>query len=300
MYTPDQFLKAIRNPRAGLLELNRLYHRRLRGQSGIKVMDADWDNLIILDACRYDLFVQENTLEGELKSVISSDSSTSGFLQYNFGNETFPDTVYVAANPQVQRHNVGGQFHETRRLWETYWDDDLKTVLPSDVTDVAAAMAAEYPNKRLIVHYIQPHYPFIGQTGRKIEHGSITGDGVVANDRETRSIWTQLEAGTVDEDIVWEAYRENLQLALPEVKRLLESLQGKTVITSDHGNAFGELGVYGHPGGTFIEPLVSVPWLTIVGSERKTIEQGEVEKAEEGVQDVNGSVSERLKDLGYV
>lgn len=297
MYTPQEILSGLRDPKKVGLELNRIYNRTVRGRTGIKVMEEDWDNLIILDACRYDLFEQSNSLDGELRSVISSDSSTSGFLQYNFDGDTFPDTVYVSANPQVQRHEVGDRFHDCLRLWEDHWDDDLRTVLPEDVTDCALETAERYPNKRLIIHYVQPHYPFIGETGRQIDHGSITGDGVVEQERTVQSIWDKLESGSVERERVWQAYRENLELVLPEVHRLLDGLVGKSVVTSDHGNSFGEFGIYGHPGGLYLNSLVRVPWLEIDGHPRKNIESGHVrqEKA-----DVDGDVSDRLADLGYV
>lgn len=297
MYTPKQILSGLREPEKIVLELNRIYHRKIRGRTGIKVMDEDWDNLIILDACRYDLFEEVNTIEGELRSVISGDSSTSGFLQYNFDDETFPDTVYVSANPQVQRHEVGERFHDCIRLWEDCWDDELRTVLPEDVTERALEAHEQHPHKRLIVHYIQPHYPFIGETGRQIDHGSLNGGGVIKSKREIKSVWDQLERGTVDRGEIWKAYRENLELAIPEINRLLSGIDGKSVITSDHGNSFGRLRVYGHPGGTFLESLVKVPWLEKKKEPRRNIEAGGNRSTDE---DIYPDVSDRLADLGYV
>ena len=296
MYDTSQIIEAFRYPRRAVLELNRIYHRKVRGKSGIKIMEEDWDSLIILDGCRYDIFEEISSIEGELGSVISSDSSTSGFLQHNFGDDHFPNTVYVSANPQVQRHEVGRRFHDCIRLWETDWDDELNTVPPGSVTDAAIRAQEEYPKKRLIVHYIQPHYPFIGETGRKIDHGSITGDGVINESREFSSIWEQLESGVVEEDVVWSAYQENLELAIPEVERLLGELIGKSVVTSDHGNAFGESGVYGHPGGKYIPELVEVPWLVVDGDERPEVEPGSARTAS---REVEGQVADRLRDLGY-
>lgn len=46
-----------------------------------------------------------------------------------------------------------------------------------------------------------------------------------------------------------------------EVSELLKNLSDKkVVITSDHGEAFGEWGIYGHPGGVYIKALTEVPW----------------------------------------
>jgi len=65
MYSPDQVWRGIRLPRRAFLEAWRLYNRRVRGRTGIEVMAADWDTLVVLDACRYDLFTEINDIEGE-------------------------------------------------------------------------------------------------------------------------------------------------------------------------------------------------------------------------------------------
>jgi hypothetical protein len=39
-------------------------------------MDEDWDTLLILDACRYDLFAEEVPFGGRLESRISLGSSS--------------------------------------------------------------------------------------------------------------------------------------------------------------------------------------------------------------------------------
>ena len=49
-------------------------------------------------------------------------------------------------------------------------------------------------------------------------------------------------------------------------RTLIESLDGKTVVTSDHGNLFGRrlwpipLQKYGHPPGLRFPELIEVPW----------------------------------------
>jgi hypothetical protein len=50
----------------------------LKGNKGIYVIDEDWDNLIVLDACRYDLFCEVSGLNAEMK--ISRGSCTGDLL----------------------------------------------------------------------------------------------------------------------------------------------------------------------------------------------------------------------------
>lgn len=290
--------KGLRDPRRAAWELGWQYHRRLRNRTGCSIMDQDWDNLIVLDACRYDLFQEANSLEGQLSSVVSKGSSTAEFLYRNFKEPGVQhnDTVYVSGNPQTRNHEVESLFHASIPAWQDEWNDDLRTVHPADLTARTKEISESYPNKRLIVHYVQPHYPFIGEVGQQIEHRSFHGHGVVADPDDTqKSVWDRLEAGDLSEDVVWEAYRENLELTLPHVEDLASELVGKSVVTSDHGNVLGRYGVYGHPSKYYLEELVEVPWLELEWDTRKTVS----EEASEESDFVDESVEERLADLGY-
>lgn len=295
MYSIKQLTAGVRDPRKVVFELNRLF-AAVRGRRPIHVMAEDWDNLIILDACRYDLFDEVNHIGGQLSAVISGGSSTSGFLQHNFGGEVYDDSVYVTANPQVTRHKIGRRFVHCTRLWEEFWDDELRTVLPDAVTDNAITVNEMYPHKRMIIHYIQPHYPFIGDIGQEVEHGEVTGDGVITRERKFPSAWEQLRRGSVTRQWVQEAYKENLEIVLPQVERLINLLDGKSVITSDHGNSFGKMGVFGHPGGIYLNSLVTVPWLEIDAVDRRQIVPGVVDTTSSAE---SGAIERRLASLGY-
>lgn len=291
MYTPNQILTGIKNPKAGMFELLKVINKR----KAINVSKKDWDNLIILDACRYDLFKEVNTLPGELTPVRSLGSKTGEFLKENFGDSRYPGTVYISANPQVQLHNIDRRFYDRLRLWEDEWNDDLRTVLPEAVVTRTLQAAEKYPHKRLIIHFIQPHYPFIGKTGRQIEHGEMIGDGLIANERTAPTVWERLEEGEIERSAAWKAYQENLELTLPHVKELLDGLNGKSILTSDHGNAFGEWEIFGHPASRHINALIEVPWVEIMADDRKEIQEGEVR----ATTDETSDLQDRLTHLGY-
>jgi len=271
--------------------------KRYNQHRAVRVMAEDWDTLVVLDGCREDLFRATNDIEGTYRSTRSAGTHTGEFLRANFAGRSVPDTVYVTANPQVRNHGVESNFAACRHVWDSDWDDELGTVPPEAVTRAVRHTREEFPDKRLIAHYVQPHYPFIGETGRAIEHGSITGDGLVADDRDHPSIWDRLEAGTVSRSLVWRAYRENLELVLESVSDLLADLPGKTVITSDHGNAIGEWGLYGHPGERHVDVLSRVPWLEIESGARTEIS---ADATAEPAATADGSIEDRLEALGYV
>jgi hypothetical protein len=302
MYSLSQLKKSISEPTRFWWELNRLYHRRLGTRSynddGIDFFEADWDNVVVLDACRYDTFETLSDLSGSLSSRISRESATKEWLEANFDGRELHDTVYVSASPILYRNRdtVDVQFHDVINIWkEEGWNETYRTVLPETVTEATCRASERYPNKRLLIHYLQPHFPFLGPTGR--EEFDL--------DRLNFQ-WTDIATGEIetDLDVVRTAYRENLELVLPHVDTLLQELQGKTVVTSDHGQMLGERGFpipvrgYGHPPGIYNEALTRVPWHEHVDGPRKEIRAGEPVSDRD---DVNEAVvSDRLRQLGYV
>ncbi len=244
---------------------------------GCEVMDEEWDQLLILDGCRTDTFRQCNWIEGNLETRVSQGSSTPGFLKRNFDGRTYPDTVYVTANP-IHRVSdwcdvdLDSVFHQVIDVWEDEWDDELGTVPPDAMADATRVAYDRHSGCRLIAHFVQPHYPFIGPTGQDLEHSGIMGKQRIENgssDQGNLTVWDVLESGEVTAQRVWQAYEENLTLVLRSIEGLVAELDGTTVITSDHGNHFGEYArpfpvkLYGHPEDIRTSELVEVPWLTV-------------------------------------
>jgi len=79
--------------------------------------------------------------------------------------------------------------------------------------------------------------------------------------------------GEVPLDKIEKAYKENLRIVWKEVEKLKHALQGKIIVTSDHGNLIGEYGIYGHGGPLRAEGLVKVPWATIKDEKKKSFER---------------------------
>ncbi|WP_227356313.1 hypothetical protein [Haladaptatus salinisoli] len=277
-------------------KINRAYHTRFgkreHNPDGIDVFEEDWDNLVILDSCRYDHFVGYD-LPGTLDWRYSKGSSTREFLTANFRETKLHDTVYVSANAWFPRlaDDIGAEIHDFVNLQQSeYQDEQLGVELPETVTDAAIRTEKEYPNKRLLIHYIQPHYPYIGPVGR--QHISP----------KTNMLTAILEAD-VPPAVVRKAYWENLDEVMDEMKTLFDSLRGKTVVTADHGELIAERSFplpyreYGHPLGTYTRKLVKVPWHVHDSGERKTVvpEEPRYDRSEVD-EDV---IDERLKNLGY-
>lgn len=304
-YFGTQLHRAVRGqPQYIGRSVNILYYQLVNyfsmyNRDGIQVLEEDWDNLIILDACRWDMFQNISDISGELCSKTTRGSSTTEFLQANFTNERLHDTVYVTANPQFNHNKdrINCQFHSVQNVWaDDGWDDSEGTVLPETMVEATKTCAKKYPQKRIISHFVQPHFPFIdSEIGQgKFEHGNAE-----------LNIWEELMNGDVElsRESIWKAYNRNLQKALPAVRELLKSLEGKTVVTSDHGNMIGEraspipIKEWGHPRGLYTDELVTIPWLVSSQGERKdTVSEAPSQQYESEEDDVQ----DRLADLGYL
>jgi hypothetical protein len=274
-------------------------------------MDEDWDTLVILDACRYDMFAEQANLDGDLQSRISLGSTSEEFLDRNFGDEMFHDTVYVNTNPYLPKLNLDdGTFHAVVDLLDD-WDDDLETVHPDTVVNAALDAHRRFPDKRLIVHFMQPHFPFIGETGRQITaKGWSTEQGdkdKKKSSSESQTVWQQLRAGTdrtnLTQELAWKAYRENLDVVLDSLEQLLDGVDGQTVVSADHGNMVGErfrpipsFRKYGHFYGVYMPELVRVPWHVIDSAERREVVAEPPIETERQTDDI---IEERLDALGY-
>lgn len=299
-----KILTGIRHPHLAARSLNRLYYssRNPSGynESGIDIIEEDWDNLLILDACRYDVFEQHSSLRGNLESRISRGAATPEFLSGNFKDKTLHDTIYITANPQFYRKDVNCEFHDVDNVWRNAgWHKEHGTVLPETVTEHAINAQERYPKKRLIVHYMQPHYPFIDS-----DIGVSTD--VLKDESTNRHIWMQLQTGELEysPERVRKAYTANLRRAIPHVRTALDALDGKSVVTSDHGNLFGErigpipVRTWGHPRQTYVNSLIEVPWLIVDADERPEMEAELPEATDSDVGD--DLVESRLADLGYL
>jgi hypothetical protein len=276
------------------IEIDNFLFQRRYG-TGTHVMDEDWDTLILLDACRYDIFEDAIEMEGALEYRISLGSTSEEFLSRNFSAGTFHDTVYVNANAYLPYLGLDEDetFHDVIDLYE-HWDPDLEIAHPQMVTDEGKKAHERYPNKRVIVHYMQPHIPFLGEYGREVQKRV-----------DRRSVWKQFRAGEfpVSVEEAWDAYVDNLDFVLDYVQDLLSDINGKAVISADHGNLVGERHgpvptkkMYGHPWGVYTPELVKVPWFMPEFEERRNT-VSEPPKSVSGQSDEK--INERLKKLGY-
>ncbi len=283
----------------------------------------DWDWLIILDACRYDYFKKnyKKYFNGKFEKRKSLGSATPEWLVNSFPNY-YDDITYFSANPFINTHKVPilnsweaenskdliewyphEHFRKIIDIWEKGWDEEYKTVLPETVTDMVLESKFKDKTDRRIVHYMQPHLPFIHpdykmKTGvvnhrrRNLEKKNEEIDdsdikryqkikdfvgGFLDKILKKRHIWAirkllDMPPRSGDYERIYRKgnldkvpfyYEHSLNKAMREVQRLIENVDGKIVVSSDHGEAFGENNHWEHNNGKHIPILMEVPYLVI-------------------------------------
>lgn len=226
------------------------------------IMDLDWNILIILDSCRFDTFKKVNDIKGKL-SLLYSVGSTSGEWARKTFVKKYDDLIYISSCPVIRTIKLNGGVipFELIDILDEHYDEKLQTVLPENVNK--SFLNLKYnPKKRYILHYMQPHHPFLGKNGIKAtgftqwKYGRVLGEAV----------WDLIRNKKISMERAKQGYESCLEFVLEVIKKLLRhpNLQGKIVITADHGQLFGEHGMIGHPQDSpAFEELRKVPYLEV-------------------------------------
>ena len=286
------------------------------------VMEEDWDFLIILDACRYDYFrdvYQEYFKDGKLEKTISPAIETIEWVEKNF-REYYGDIIYISTTPFINSKkcmyrrgfcfDAKKHFYKIVDLWDGGWDYNIGTVRPEKVNKAALKEHLLHPDKRMIIHYMQPHAPYLSM--EKLYLDMKKNDGRDKRKKFEDNIWKWILTDNMKKiltekcmlifstEFIWrlnkifhfrkvhplhiemawrmigkegiiEAYTENLHRVLEHVQELVRNLHGKIIITSDHGEMLGENGFYGHGYPLPRHPkLVEIPWFVIEKRQKNT------------------------------
>lgn len=261
----------------------------------VDIMREDWDTMIVLDACRYDYFekVHGDYLSGTLKKMISPASTTTEWCNVVF-QDKYDDVVYVSANPVINsKVLVAGfeakkHFYKIVDIWDIGWN--MRTIHPRELNKAARKSRMRYPDKRIMVHYMQPHVPYFDRDGELPPRRTMYREfRQVPPFEEFRHAVGGRLLGLFGQEMVWRArkllgvppnvmegvwrqhgreglhraYETNLRIVLKYVKQLVERLPGKIIVTADHGELLGEGRDYSHRAGRYVWPLLEVPWFEV-------------------------------------
>ncbi len=264
----------------------------------------DWTFLLVLDACRFDYFKKAypRFLEGDLMKVASAVDCKKGVATSEWAKSTFKgiykDIVYISTTPHINSMtDVNGfkavdHFFKIEDVWLKGWDDEKGTVPPDVVSEYILDSVDRYPDKKVIAHYMQPHFPYLSIKNPSMpkQRDPKAHDNFKRNLRNfigSRVRWTLggrrtrkllrvlgLPPMTPMHEVLrrdghhalCEAYEKNLEEVMKSIKKLnsmMERGRGKMVITADHGEYLGEDGFYGHSFLPYHDVLNSVPWFVV-------------------------------------
>lgn len=241
--------------------------------------EMEWDYLLLLDATRYDVFedvVSNKGHEGKLSKANVGVCETIGWYNKYWGKKN--DVILFTSHPYMfvsegsfvyknfkkaawvssdENHRLdrnmkmhGGRFHD---LWH-----------PKVLIDYFKKKKEK--GHRYLLHFIPPHLPFIYGKGREfLERNQVYRSSAFnvykfVQDYGRRGNWDELR----------KYYRESLEITLEVLFENMEVFgDGKTVITSDHGELIGEpsfddKGYYFHGKGLGKDELLgAVPWFEV-------------------------------------
>lgn len=298
--------------------------RRVSRMFGENLFENEWDVAIIIDAASYEILEE---LAEEYEYITSVDARWSrGSKSNEWAQNTFieddvqlDDVNYVNGNAlsalvasgvhEKEFFHGGGpqawmvehylknelqQFNSHHPVWLKGRDglvsDDEEFYIPSEsVTATALDVLDEYDG-RTLVHYMQPHEPFIGASDRYSMWPYANG-------------YSSLNMTDEDYNSVIDAFTENHRLILCELRKLLAEIDDEldVVVTADHGNMYGRIAgvpyAFGHPEYIWFERNVrKVPYAHVdqsVVDETVDVEPPEDDEA------TPEEVVERLESLGY-
>jgi len=284
---------------------------------GQNIYDSEWDALIILDACRVDALravAPEYSFfdQSDIAAVRSVGCTSTEWIANTFTNgyrDQIENTAYVSSNAWTERVLDYGTYPRRNHqspfaswdtvtldtfsrvdvgMWEDQDGDPYGASHPEETTDRAITVSREIDPERLIVHYIPPHAPF--------EINAI-------RENRERYDWEKypydaLKNGHSRKEI-WGAYIDNLRWSLDAIERLLSNLDAETVvITADHGEGFGEWGMYEHDVGLLSPQIRFVPWVETTAEDTET-SRPNLTLPRNGAR-LGNAAKEKLKNLGYI
>lgn len=287
---------------------NEIFKRRFN--PGFDVMNADWDVLLLLDAARYDIMSEVATDLPSIERKVTRAVGSLEFMEYQYMGRQLHDTVYVTSNPYVSRIESDVFYAVDDSPLQEHWDPERGTVYPSDVSRVAKQAAEEYPDKRLVVHYMQPHLPPIGPTGDRLhEEFSLLGYHPNRGDDEGEdprtegmNLFSACRQGLVSNEDLRTTYRESLEIVFDEAKEVAEAITGRAVVSADHGEHLGERLLPGFPelyshGNPVLSPeQCFVPWAVLKDGDRREVTT-ERPREEDRIDEVRAN--RQLRALGY-
>lgn len=230
--------------------------------------DEVW--MIFLDAGRYDLFDElvGEFFDGRLNRVynggvgytgdwtvrhLSGDFGRRGLFSWvplrGFGAATYDGRDHFYMAPDIQQDIDVDERLAALGYKERTTDEDI-SISPSSINEAVRRYEGRLNGG--VVRYLKPHPPFNGLP-------EITSEST-----KTAKTWRALRSGEITYAELSEAYIDTYREGLRYARDLVDDLDGRVVITSDHGTCLGDCGQLFH--GRRLEMhdhLTIMPWFEV-------------------------------------
>jgi len=230
------------------------------------LFNSDWNVLVIIDCCRYDIFkeliMEYPDLRGNIIPVDSECYNTQQWYRHHWmPSAPIDDILIVSAHPSIYRkvHRFDLFFGRAEMLkfaMSRAEADDYSWMEPDNTFSVLKNIDTD--SKKLLIHILPPHLPYIGKRGREFLKSLRWKKGhfVTIDIYEAVSEYA-LKNGW---DEVRSYYVENLKVSLDSISRYVKKLKeyGTVVLSADHGEIIGP-DTYKHGLSNYSE-LREVPW----------------------------------------
>ena len=160
-----------------------------------------------------------------------------------------------------------------KRMYRQFSDPDSYLVYDRCETILKASkIILEDPKPKFVwIHLMETHQPYYPPKALEKEDPK---ELIYLNDLQIDAArgWIKLDEKTNKK--LWELYKDEacyLDKNLGDFFKVIDWNQNTVIVTSDHGEEFGECGQWGHRADKFIPELVHVP-LIIINGKKKTVE----------------------------
>lgn len=217
--------------------------------------DLDWDVACIFDACRWDAFEERCAPSQPVSTPVTSTASWTEDVWCD-PDMDWSNITYITANPVTtitsdkdsekypgdMREHVG-EYIDLKHHDRTVWNQDLGTPMADAITE--SVLSDIDPSPPFVIHYIQPHTPFIGNVGFGIRSRgpetrllNLFDDATDEDENIGMRDYYPVRSGMVDPAIARTAYLENLTRIWNETTAIREA-HDRVITTADHGEQLG-------------------------------------------------------------
>jgi len=179
----------------------------MRNQTKV-IKQLDWDILIILDACRYDKFMKYHQLITDNVTDYSLEPVSTGkitftrlWLYTTWGDKKYDSINYISANGFVNSKgivvtndsypfNAKKHFGKIQDVWDYGYDYNTRRVEPWTMAKYSKKLID--PSMKNIVHFQQPHAPYLFEDGSS---GGFRNIDKIRNREEAFKRYTKKQSG---------------------------------------------------------------------------------------------------------